>query len=672
MKKVVSVLAASLALAGVAQAEEHTFENFDFEWGQSSENWDLVAEGDKCGWATATEARLCGEELMMHMYTRRNPASPGGFLRHGFMHTVDNGEFGKALALTYTSGEVRVEGTKYETEYQGTKITSYQDYVSMLPNLDVSDFGLDPMPGEPQIYIQAHSGPAPETPLFDAPANRFNIYIWYPASDQRHWQFKKGESRSPKKTLSWYPFIDTARSGHYYHHTTNRAYGSWVKVQFDGHPSHANHGELPDTGWYTEGGMVTDSGTEYFERMASFSFRFHEMGGSASPYTLQTDRWTYEHVSNENEETIANVGVGYDPERREFDISLEDKYRCRGCEAKYQVKYSFSPFTQRSFESSNNLVKVKNYYLEDNQDEHVIVKPNPGYNQVWAKMVLPEDAVKRYLNGETLYFAVQDISERNFETEAGDHKIVTTDAGDREQWKLIKSIDIDYMPAPKTMQLTAPKKVATPYNYVNVAVGRQSIADIHETKPEDGWSDVRDASPSASTLIGAVRGDSAYTVDLKGLDQGYRVAAAKRVRIEPVIDPCGKAGCGSPKRDLTATAHKEDAPMVALDLMWDATSVTNIDMPIQDGDYLAITVRNDSNKHKRINPHVLFHATGVKHLKNADNLHNLGYDRIYANGYDRTWYYPLSTQDSPSLHELTIMMPYGNDELTITDIQIVR
>ncbi len=671
MRNVVSAFVLSAMFNGMVHAKtQESVENFDFEWEQKTAAWSYVDTGEKCGWATAKSGLLCGEEMMMMMYSRRNPASPGGYLREGFMSTIPNGEYGNALALTYTSGEVYSEDAG-EVVYVGEKISSLREYESIKQNLTIDNMPAEAMPGQPHLIVQPHSGESPKTPMFNN-KNRFNVYVWYPASPDRHWQYKHGEAKSPALTLAWYPFIDTARQGHYYHHITNRSYGGWMKVQFDANPSHANHGGKQLYDAYAEGGLAaTGDGVDYFKRIASFSLRLMGVSGSVSPYTVVTDRWSSELVTDENEETIGNVGVGFDPEKKEFDISFEDKYRCGECDAKYEVKYAFSPFTQATYEASSNKVTISNYFVEDNVDPHVIVKPNPYYNQVWAKMSLPKAAVARYLSGDKIYFAVRDISDRKIVTQPIDHEIVSTDAGDRERRGLIKTIDIEYMPPPQLPEISAPNNVATFFKSVNVAMGRQGLADIYETKPDNGWSNVRDVSDAHSVLIGGVRGDEAYYVDLEGVSHNYVTSAIKRINIQPIIAPCNEK-CENIIRDFSQQVDSNPDVVTFNGEKWQANEIHNMDLPMKDNDYLAVTVKNSGLLYKNISPHLLFHATGVDAISNADNVHSMGYQRVYGNGSERTWYYPLSTQESPSLHELTVMVPDDNQELSVTEVKVVR
>ena len=112
----------------------------------------------------------------------------------------------------------------------------------------------------------------------------------------------------------------------------------------------------------------------------------------------------------ENDETIAGIGVGYDPSEKIFDISFSDKYRCEQCSARYEVRYSFSPITNASYNSAT-LCEVINFRREQNNTNGIIHKPSNGYSQIWAALKVQEADNSQLIEGATVYFAVKDISD---------------------------------------------------------------------------------------------------------------------------------------------------------------------------------------------------------------------------------------------------------------------
>jgi len=202
-------------------------------------------------------------------------------------------------------------------------------------------------------------------------------------------------------------------------------------------------------------------------------------------------------------------------------------------------------------------------------------------------------------------------------------------------------------------------------------MGRQGLADIYETKPDNGWSNVRDVSDTNSVLIGGVRGDEAYDVDLEGVNHSYVTSAVKRINIQPIIDPCVK-GCEDVVRDFSEQVVSDHDAITFNGEKWQANEIRDMDLSMSGNDYLAVTVKNSGLLYKNISPHLLFHAVGVEAISRADNVHSMGYQRVYGNGGERTWYYPLSTQESPSLHELTVMVRDDSQELSVTEVKVVR
>jgi hypothetical protein len=91
--------------------------------------------------------------------------------------------------------------------------------------------------------------------------------------------------------------------------------------------------------------------------------------------------------------------------------------------------YSFNPINNSNVGSAKPVDDVENYFIEDDNDEGLIIKPNPGYNQVWAGFKLNGNDHSRFINGEKLYFSVQDLSERDFDYDLSDDELVEVENG---------------------------------------------------------------------------------------------------------------------------------------------------------------------------------------------------------------------------------------------------
>jgi hypothetical protein len=435
----------ALALPVLAEETIMDFEMDEQHWEEYGVDWRYArAEDQDCAYLDG-QAKLCnGTHRLFMLYNAANNDHIG-WMRYGyFVPTESMSITGSALQLTYTGGVTEDDDGELVT--LGEPVFGYYEFQDAYANLGDAVYANDGLPGTPTLYYKDQNAGIPTLGLFED-TNRFSVHTWMPREENPYFQRTRynADLNRPTRTLAWYPFIDTAKASHYYHQATNRSFGGWIKVNYDAHPTHSNAGISNPNGSLPEGGYDAPyDGTDYFDRVAGFAIRFLGMSDSESPYSLLTDEWTKSYVPYENEETISSLAVGYDPVTGNFDLSFEDKYRCLTCASKYEVRYSFSPINTGNFDLANELEDVKNYFEDDDNDANEIIKANQGYNQSWAYLVLPYNDAVRFKEGERLYFAVRDISERTFDYDLKDDEIVSTPWGNYRKRDLIKSIYVDY------------------------------------------------------------------------------------------------------------------------------------------------------------------------------------------------------------------------------------
>lgn len=186
---------------------------------------------------------------------------------------------------------------------------------------------------------------------------------------------------------------------------------------------------------------------------------FYHSKYQSSPYHFLTDRWVSSKVDEENDETIASLAIGFDQERQRFDISFEDKYRCSECDGQYEVTYSFSPITNQNVTDSDAVQQIENFFT-DHDDEPMIVKPNPGYNQVWASFAIADEDMIRFKTGEPIFFAVRDKTERTFAYESRDDDLITlSDGSQKQRRQLVKTIRYQYRVPPNYPSINGIKDI---------------------------------------------------------------------------------------------------------------------------------------------------------------------------------------------------------------------
>lgn len=459
-----SVLLASLCFLGNTQAAEKVV---DFDWdlsqgAQLDSEWIFTSAGDEsCGNYNMDQDKYCTLEHRLFLFYSGYDSDHKGWMRYGAMFPDSEYSIsGNALKMVFTGGRDFDENGVAQ-DY-GAPVKSYEDYQHRKSIGDSSLYAERLLPGQPMIYYKPKSNEVPTLGIFPN-HNRFIVHAWMPPRADRHARYsrynKEGVS-SPARSLAWYPFIDSPKGSHYYHHAMNRPYGGWIKVEFDAHPTHSNAGPFNDLHSFPEGARDAPSdGVGYFSRIAAFAVRFQGIKDSVSPTTILTDEWQRDFTPYENEETIANLGLGYDPEQKAFDVSLEDKYRCTNCKASYEVRYSFSPIDNGNFDSAKPIYKMENFFIEDDNAENLLKKPNGGYNAVWGKFFLQSGDVKRYLNGEKIYVAVKDVSTRTVPQDSEDTVLVSTPFGDIQKQRLVKVIDMEYRPAPSESGLHVPSNI---------------------------------------------------------------------------------------------------------------------------------------------------------------------------------------------------------------------
>ena len=384
MKSLLSVFTVvTVSTAPVINAEPDVFMSFDFQNGELERGFDDWYYSDKgenpCQiYNGENQSKLCRTDgFKFYPYYNGRNTDHMGWLQYGYIDS--SSEFsvkGSSLRVHLTGGVYK--GGNDEVLSDGKPIKSRSEYDS------TEDLGEQPLlPGDISLYYKGPSSTAKIPELRGK--NRLNLWVLMPKGSINVDKYSTDYMRAPRKSFSLYPFIDTSKGAHYYHHTSNIPMGGWTKIQFDASPTHKNSGGVNDLHAFTEGGTeYAGNGVNYFTNIAAFNLRadFSKYLPANSVYYI--DEVSTNYKPYENEETIKTLAVGYSPESREFDISFEDKYRCLNCSAKYEVRYSFEPIDNSSFESAFKPAFVTNFDRKQSNAESIIYKPTNGYNLLWA------------------------------------------------------------------------------------------------------------------------------------------------------------------------------------------------------------------------------------------------------------------------------------------------
>tara|TARA_Y100000780_G_scaffold232581_1_gene267329 strand:+ start:23667 stop:25844 length:2178 start_codon:yes stop_codon:yes gene_type:complete len=393
----------------VSTAED--FMTFDFQNGEVEagfEDWYYSDKGSNCGvYNGEAQSKLCNPDgRKAYLYYNHYNTDHMGWLRYGFLDASKKyfTSGGSSLKIQLTGGAHK--GPNSTVAYSGISTKSKSDMLGQ----DIKSVDDLFMRGDIAIYFKTKDSYG----RFPQLKNKNRFYVWvllpYKSTDiERH---SKAYMSRPGNTVSWYPFINRSTGGHYYHHSGNIAMGGWTRIQFDAHPNHHNSGSPSGhAGFYNGGYEYPNDGLKYFENMATFAVR---AGFNGVPINspVYFDEFQVDYVPYENEETISNLGIGYNPENKQFDISFNDKYRCLECNATYEVRYSFGPITNANYKDAKIPKLVTNFNRGKNNSDGVIYKPNPGYNLIWAALDVQDQDKTKLKQGSRIFFAVKDISTR--------------------------------------------------------------------------------------------------------------------------------------------------------------------------------------------------------------------------------------------------------------------
>lgn len=408
------------ARAGTVEATDaRVIAGFDFKRGlleNGFDGWRYAGPGaNPCGVRNgAYQGYFCkgkgDDRLTFRLHYLTYNTDHMGWLRWGYLDAETGFKVrGSALKVVLTGGAYSHEG---KVRTSGEPVKSKAQFEALVSR------GVDPfadriLPGDATLYLQTGSAVTPFESLRGM--DRIGLWLLFPRPEKGRFEGQRTAPvyRRPGFTFCLYPFIDDSRGGHYYHGITNIPMGGWIRVEFDAHPFHYNGGDKNPYAFYRAGGYEAPGNPEaYFSRMVTFALRALEMRDRPSPAVFYLDEITAFSRPDENQETISSMAVGYDPDQRRFDISLTDKYRCRDCSGRYEVRYAFSPISQASFDRAVPC-RVINFNRSLSNDEGLIYKPNNGYNQIWAGLELAEEDRDRLGEGATVHFAVKDVSNRS-------------------------------------------------------------------------------------------------------------------------------------------------------------------------------------------------------------------------------------------------------------------
>jgi hypothetical protein len=445
-----------LFLCSIQLIAKESFMSFDFIDGQIENgvgNWYYSDTGENpCDvYNGESQSKLCnrnGQKIYAYYNGANN--SHIGWMRYGYIDSSREFSVGDTSLKLQMTGGVYKNSTRSLVD---AGIPARAKSERFIPPSIIED---EPrtLPGDMSVYVKTATNTTDFTQFQGK--NRFSVWVLMPYRSLDINEYSTAHKQRPDQRFSWYPFLHTSKGSHYYHHSSNIPMGGWTKVQFDAHPTHHNSGSRNLHSAFSAGGYeYPGEPVSYFNNIVTFALRTKFSIDQPISSEFYFDEFEVDYVEFENDETINNIGVGFNPETQQFDISFEDKYRCGKCSATYVLKYSFEPITNHNFGYAHTPSYITNFNRSKNNESGKIFKPNPGYNLLWAAMDLQEEHKTQLTYGRKIYFAVKDISSRiNITQQAIDTETVDVPRlGKIKNIDLIKSIEYKIIPVSYPLQL---------------------------------------------------------------------------------------------------------------------------------------------------------------------------------------------------------------------------
>lgn len=336
---------------------------------------------------------------------------------------------------------------------------TFLDYLSKNQN----PFG-DITVGAPYLYYQNSTSTSNPTPFLESRgANRLSVYIWLPAELSVG---TGGYRVPPSRTITTGPFSSVPRSavfpnttstttvgGHFYNDFPING-GGWAHLHLDGHPVH-NNGFSSASAYPYPSKSMRDIGVPFFDNLSRMYFAIAKYNGfTKPPYSVWFDEMEFiNDPEPQNNETINNVAVLYNPASDSFNLGFCDKYKDNANSfSTYEMRYSFSPITNANWSTAKpvHVLPHTGFGQTDNYNGK-IVKNTPYYVSVWAPFKLADADQSALSVGTMVYFAIKDISQANGDgaspavakggRDYANYPSTFDYAGDKPALKLIKRID---------------------------------------------------------------------------------------------------------------------------------------------------------------------------------------------------------------------------------------
>ena len=259
-----------------------------------------------------------------------------------------------------------------------------------------------------------------------AGANRMYVYVYQPSCQVN------GSSNGPadytkylQQTYQMGLFLDGNSTGAHQYYNFYTQGGGWAKMQIEETTNGDNNGDqvtrcIPDM---LQGNSVlapqsnpNNVSTGLWQwYMTTLPYN----GQCTPPWQILVDNIAFDNdtYTPQNQTTISNISVMYNDSSKTWEISFNDEYKNLSpsqADATYQVKYSTTgPITNENWNSATpvNILPSSTFGI-DARSDGIFAKWNTYTQGVWAPFNLSSTDANNLTPGQTIYFAVLDISQQ--------------------------------------------------------------------------------------------------------------------------------------------------------------------------------------------------------------------------------------------------------------------
>ncbi|OFZ21504.1 MAG: hypothetical protein A2X94_08945 [Bdellovibrionales bacterium GWB1_55_8] len=320
---------------------------------------------------------------------------------YGYMDITASGHTGNALRNVITGGRAisSVSGA-CPNPPSGTQLYNKESFT------DPSQIFTGAKIGTSYIYFKRITaiGGSRVTRPFDvvAGANRMSVYVQLPGETSNG---TGGYGVPPHQTYQAGVFRDGNSTG--YHHYMNfyTQGGGWTKIQIE-ETTNGDNG----------GNGATRHIPGLLESVWQFYFTTLPQSGMATPpWEIKLDNFVFEEdpYAPQNNETISNIALLFKDASKTFEISFNDKYKNKAeSHATFELRYSSIPITNENWSNATpaHILADSRFSIQARTDGK-FQKATSYYQGVWAPFSLSPEDTEDLTPGQTVYFAIKDISQ---------------------------------------------------------------------------------------------------------------------------------------------------------------------------------------------------------------------------------------------------------------------